>query len=251
MKESTLMDSPAMIEIPEKAYFKIGEVAKLLDVEPYVLRYWETEFDELDPEKTKSGQRVYQRIDIELLFQIRALLYEEMFTIAGARRQLERSRSGELSYFDLGSSAVDSPSLPSIEGSAVAEKDELLTELTQTRRELIEAQTFLEDLRENVLAERARTAEVENSLESVTLELRRAREESQIEVDHGLVEELQAEVLDLQSALVKVREEAEEDRLSMRRGFGEREQRRQTFLAGLRREVEALAALAEPGRNRA
>ncbi|MBA2665077.1 MAG: MerR family transcriptional regulator [Bradymonadaceae bacterium] len=82
------------MEIPEKTFFKIGEVAKLLDVEPYVLRYWESEFDLLAPEKTKSGQRVYQREDIELLATIRDLLYSEMYTIAGARRQLERNASG-------------------------------------------------------------------------------------------------------------------------------------------------------------
>jgi DNA-binding transcriptional MerR regulator len=83
------------IAIPDKTYFKIGEVAKLLDLEPYVLRYWESEFDVLDPDKTDSGQRVYQRDDIELVCQIRDLLYNEMFTIAGARRQLELERDGK------------------------------------------------------------------------------------------------------------------------------------------------------------
>ncbi len=77
------------MNIPEKSFFKIGEVAKLLDVEAYVLRYWESEFDMLVPEKTKSGQRIYQREDIELLAKIRTLLYVDMYTIVGARRQLE------------------------------------------------------------------------------------------------------------------------------------------------------------------
>lgn len=77
------------MDIPEKTFFKIGEVAKLLDVEAYVLRYWESEFDMLVPEKTKSGQRIYQQEDIVLLAKIRELLYSEMYTIAGARRQLE------------------------------------------------------------------------------------------------------------------------------------------------------------------
>ena len=86
------------ISIPDKTYFKIGEVAKLLDLEPYVLRYWESEFDVLDPDKTDSGQRVYQREDIELIVQIRDLLYNEMFTIAGARRQLELEREGKPCY---------------------------------------------------------------------------------------------------------------------------------------------------------
>lgn len=86
------------ITIPDKTYFKIGEVAKLLDLEPYVLRYWESEFDVLSPDKTDSGQRVYQSDDIELIVQIRDLLYNEMFTIAGARRQLELEREGKPFY---------------------------------------------------------------------------------------------------------------------------------------------------------
>lgn len=83
------MSKPNAVVIPDKTYFKIGEVAKLLDLEPYVLRYWESEFDTLAPDKTQSGQRIYQREDIELIMHIRGLLYDEMFTIAGARRQLE------------------------------------------------------------------------------------------------------------------------------------------------------------------
>ncbi len=84
------------IELPEdKDSFKIGEVAKLLEVEPYVLRYWESEFIQLQPRKTSSGQRLYTRVDIELLGRIRYLLYEEQYTIAGARRQLELDPAGE------------------------------------------------------------------------------------------------------------------------------------------------------------
>lgn len=84
------------IQIPDKTYFKIGEVAKLLDLQPYVLRYWETEFDLLDPEKTKTGQRAYRRDDIELLLLVKTLLYDEMYTIAGARRQLKLRRKGAI-----------------------------------------------------------------------------------------------------------------------------------------------------------
>lgn len=88
------------LEIPDKRHFKIGEVAGLLDLEPYVLRYWETEFDVLAPAKTDSGQRTYAVEDIELVNTIRHLLYDEMFTIAGARRQLERKREGKPSMLD-------------------------------------------------------------------------------------------------------------------------------------------------------
>jgi DNA-binding transcriptional MerR regulator len=73
---------------PKKLYYKIGEVCDLLEVEPHVLRYWETEFASLSPPKSKSGHRTYRPKDIELLLQIRKLLYEDGFTIAGARKQL-------------------------------------------------------------------------------------------------------------------------------------------------------------------
>jgi DNA-binding transcriptional MerR regulator len=74
--------------IPEKPYFKIGEAARICGVKPYVLRYWETEFRSLRPQKTNSQQRLYRRKDVELLLRIRHLLYEERFTIEGARSRL-------------------------------------------------------------------------------------------------------------------------------------------------------------------
>ena len=74
--------------IPDKPYFKIGEVARLCAVKPYVLRYWETEFKSLRLQKTTSKQRLYRRKDVELLLNIRHLLYDERFTIQGARARL-------------------------------------------------------------------------------------------------------------------------------------------------------------------
>jgi DNA-binding transcriptional MerR regulator len=76
-------------ELPNKLYFRIGEVAKIVGVKPYVLRYWETEFSILKPGKTPSRHRLYRRRDVELLLEIKRLLYEEGFTIAGAKRQLK------------------------------------------------------------------------------------------------------------------------------------------------------------------
>jgi len=75
--------------IPQKLYFRIGEVSRLVGVQPYVLRYWETEFPALAPNKSGSGHRFYRRKDVELLLQIKQLLYEKRFTIEGARRHLE------------------------------------------------------------------------------------------------------------------------------------------------------------------
>ncbi len=74
--------------IPDKAFFKIGEAARLVGVKPYVLRYWETEFKSLRPQKTKSQQRLYRRSDVELLLKIRHLLYDKRYTIEGARSRL-------------------------------------------------------------------------------------------------------------------------------------------------------------------
>jgi DNA-binding transcriptional MerR regulator len=76
-------------EIPDKLYFKIGEVSELLGVEPYVLRYWETEFPALSPKKSGTGHRLYRRKDVELLLRIKHLLYEKRFTIEGARQSLK------------------------------------------------------------------------------------------------------------------------------------------------------------------
>jgi DNA-binding transcriptional MerR regulator len=86
MTESALQSGSP--EIPDKLYFKIGEVSELLGVEPYVLRYWETEFAVLSPKKSGTGHRLYRRKDVELLLRIKHLLYEKRFTIEGARQSL-------------------------------------------------------------------------------------------------------------------------------------------------------------------
>jgi len=76
-------------EIPGKLFYKIGEVCEITDTQPYVLRFWESEFPQLAPKKNRSGQRVYQRKDIDTVVRIKKLLYEEEYTIAGARRKLD------------------------------------------------------------------------------------------------------------------------------------------------------------------
>jgi DNA-binding transcriptional MerR regulator len=76
--------------LPPKLYFRIGEVASLVGVEPHVLRYWEREFRSIRPTKSAKGQRVYSRRDVENLMRVRELLYQEGFTIAGAKKKLER-----------------------------------------------------------------------------------------------------------------------------------------------------------------
>lgn len=81
--------------LPEKIYFKIGEVSQIVGVEPYVLRYWETEFDLLKPSKAPSKHRLYKKRDVELLLDIKRLLYTEGFTIEGARKKLREVKKDE------------------------------------------------------------------------------------------------------------------------------------------------------------
>lgn len=76
--------------IPDKLFFKIGEVADLAGVEQHVLRYWEDEIDALKPTKNRSGQRLYQKRDVQLVLEIKRLLYEEKFTVAGAKNKLKK-----------------------------------------------------------------------------------------------------------------------------------------------------------------
>jgi DNA-binding transcriptional MerR regulator len=82
-------------EIPDKLYFRIGEVARLAGIKPYVLRFWETEFPALDPKKSGTGHRLYRRKNVQMVLEIKRLLYEKRYTIEGARKFLEtRSKDG-------------------------------------------------------------------------------------------------------------------------------------------------------------
>jgi len=88
MYKSVFQLPKSEIPIPDKLFYKIGEVSKIVGVEPYVLRYWETEFPFLKPRKNKSGQRVYIKKDVEFLLHIKSLLYHERYTIEGVRKRL-------------------------------------------------------------------------------------------------------------------------------------------------------------------
>src|SRR5277367_759225 len=84
-------------EIPDKLYFRIGEVSRLAGIKPYVLRFWETEFPGLGPKKSGKGHRLYRRKDVELVLEIKRLLYDKRYTIEGARKDLD-TRSREASH---------------------------------------------------------------------------------------------------------------------------------------------------------
>jgi DNA-binding transcriptional MerR regulator len=93
--KSTKSAKTAEVVIPDRLYFRIGEVATLCRLPAYVLRFWETEFSQLKPVKSSTGQRMYRRKDVEHVLRIKKLLYEEGFTIAGARQHLKEEHKAE------------------------------------------------------------------------------------------------------------------------------------------------------------
>ena len=93
MKTPMLENNSEMQEIPDKLYFKIGEVSRIADVPSYVLRFWETEFKQIKPKRTESGQRLYRKRDVHLVLRIKKLLYDQKFTIDGARQHLKKMRN--------------------------------------------------------------------------------------------------------------------------------------------------------------
>jgi DNA-binding transcriptional MerR regulator len=119
-------------QIPNKLFFKIGEVCEITDTQPYVLRYWESEFPALAPAKNSSGQRIYRRRDIETVLRIKQLLYEEGFTIAGAKKRLETEMAGR-------------GTTPTSQAAAVVESEEPPAE-DPTRRALQEVRDTLREI---------------------------------------------------------------------------------------------------------
>lgn len=114
----------ADLVIPDKDEFRIGEVCDIAGVKPFVLRYWETEFTQLSPAKGSGGQRTYTRDDVELILRIKKLLYEERFTVAGAKKRLSEEAGGK---------AKPAPALDSPPKKQVQKSGKLLGEV---RREL-------------------------------------------------------------------------------------------------------------------
>ena len=125
-------------KIPNKLFFKIGEVCEITDTQPYVLRYWESEFPALAPAKNSSGQRIYRRRDIETVLRIKQLLYEEGFTIAGAKKKLEAEMAGRAVTPMPPGEAAASPPTPD------AEQTDRVAALRQVREQLREILTLLE-----------------------------------------------------------------------------------------------------------
>lgn len=125
-------------KIPNKLFFKIGEVCEITDTQPYVLRYWESEFSALAPAKNSSGQRIYRRRDIETVLRIKQLLYDEGFTIAGAKKRLEIELAAKAPTPQSQAAAAEEEGQP----QAVDERSRIA--LKQVREQLREILTLLE-----------------------------------------------------------------------------------------------------------
>jgi len=142
-------DLPA---IPAKRYFTIGEVSTLCGVRSYVLRYWEQEFEQLRPMKRRGNRRYYQHHEVLLVRKIRALLYEEGYTIAGARQQLDAKVADEPTGFEL---LADNTSELELVAQDSAEADDTAPENTQSlssspltsQQTLLEHQVWLNELK--------------------------------------------------------------------------------------------------------
>ncbi len=208
------------VEIPtDQKTFKIGEVARLLDLEPYVLRYWETEFEELQPEKTRSGQRVYRREDIELLSTIQDLLHVEQYTIVGARRQLEMMASGEVSVESAASAQ---------EVQALQEKLVTQANLFQSRIDLLEGQ--IED--EKQLALQA-VQDADAQEQKLTLRIEELLE--RLDQTQGVLDEQHMQVKELELQVASANR-VDEQWSSMNEQLGEDMERLEQELVTVRQE---------------
>ena len=132
------------VRIPEKLYFKIGEVSKIVGVKPYVLRYWETEFKEIEPAKSRSNQRLYRRKDVDALLTIKNLLYKEGFTITGARKKIRDHLKSVGKKHDTSSSKK--PKQESMRKPEQLEQIPLAFENEQSRQIFLKLKQELEEL---------------------------------------------------------------------------------------------------------
>jgi DNA-binding transcriptional MerR regulator len=130
LPQKRALDAPS---IPDRLYFKIGDVARICEVETYVLRFWETQFPQLKPNKSGTGQRLYRRRDVEMALQIKRLVHSEGYTLAGARQALEQGHRGR----------DPQPRLPLAEGDSSQRLDAVAGAIGRARTELREIAVLL------------------------------------------------------------------------------------------------------------
>ena len=142
-------ESPA---IPDRLYFKIGDVARICKVETYVLRFWETQFPQLKPNKSGTGQRLYRRRDVEIALEIKRLVYGEGYTLSGARHALGQVRKSD-----------PQSDLPLSEKRASKNRDKVATTIARARSELREIAGLLASAKPQLPRRRSRIAPLTNS----------------------------------------------------------------------------------------
>lgn len=121
-------DSPSAIKIPQKKYLKIGETSNLLGIKPHVLRYWESEFPQIKPVKSRTGQRMYRHQDVVALIQIQDLLYRQKFTIKGAREAMKAEKRGGESKSPHATPSKGAPSKSQTAGNRVPPVEPVVTQ---------------------------------------------------------------------------------------------------------------------------
>lgn len=126
----------------KKLYYSIGEVAELTSLKPYVLRYWETEFSVLKPTKNRAGNRIYKDRDLKILFHIKYLLYDQKYTIEGARNQLKTANFEEMLKSGDSASKSSTDKSPDKENN---KEDKLINTLSSIRNGLLDLKKILED----------------------------------------------------------------------------------------------------------
>ncbi len=145
LSRKRVLDSPS---IPDRLYFKIGDVARICAVETYVLRFWETQFPQLKPNKSGTGQRLYRRRDVELALEIKRLVHGEGYTLSGARQALEQGRRP----------VEPQPRLPLVGGDPGQRLDEVAAVIGHARAELREIAGLLATPSPGLPRKRARLA---------------------------------------------------------------------------------------------
>lgn len=136
-----------LVEIPDKVFFRIGEVSRLTGVKAYVLRYWETEFAGLRPKKSPSGQRLYRKSDVEQVLRIKDLLWERKFTIKGARSELRGGGGGDAQEEPASEAPAATPTAdPELQARLAARENDLATVRSALVKMRANVSAFLADL---------------------------------------------------------------------------------------------------------
>lgn len=196
--------------VPDKLYYKATEVCQITDTQPYVLRFWESEFPQLSSEKNRNGQRVYRREDIDLIFRIKKLLYEEEYTIASARKAIDGNETSIVDEPAARASSRRSSGLPADDDRYDARANETGEEAERprvpVRTSLFEGRDRSAETSENavleVQSERAAHAEALRTIDDLRRELAEAlaQRETLRDRSHRLADRLQA-VLESSPAL--------------------------------------------------